>query len=237
MTSTATARHSAAMWTSLAVTCSQRSQVLRLTVINAPDVSKNNMDIEKRYGRRSPSSTPYFDCRVTTRRRKVKSAAIFAAFALYAAFLLKLLLFSRVPGSERSINLVPFASIAAYASSHAPGAARTGFANIVGNILIFISLGFYASWLRHRATTARIMLIVASISVAVEVLQGILGVGASDIDDVMLNSVGGFIGILALTLLTATLRTQSRVRSAVAALSLLAIPVWCYLLVVIRLHM
>lgn len=123
------------------------------------------------------------------------------------------------------------------ASPHGTREGRIGFANVVGNILIFIPLGVYASWLRHRVATWAIMLTVASISVAVEIIQGILGVGASDIDDVMLNCLGGLIGILALTLLSAILRQQSRVRSAIAALSLLAMPVWCYLLIVIRLHL
>ncbi len=56
--------------------------------------------------------------RLTTKRAKAETVATFAVFALYAAFLLKLLLFSRAPGSERSIILIPFATIAGYVSSH-----------------------------------------------------------------------------------------------------------------------
>ena len=160
-----------------------------------------------------------------------------AVFALYAAFLLKLLLFSRAPGSERSINLVPFASIGQYAFSHSSGTARTAFANVVGNVLIFIPLGVYASWLRHRAAAWPTMLTVASVSVAVEILQGAFAVGASDIDDVILNCVGGLIGILAFRLLCAIMRERSRVRSAMAVVSLLTMPVWCFFLFLIRLHM
>ena len=132
-----------------------------------------------------PAPTPVADdvpsWRPTTKRGKAETVAIFAVFALCGAFLLKLLLFSRAPGAERSINLVPFASIAAYASSHARGAGGTAFANVVRirNILIFIALGAYASWLRHRAAARATMLTVASLSVAVEIIQGVLGVGAS----------------------------------------------------------
>ncbi|MBT8163570.1 MULTISPECIES: VanZ family protein [Arthrobacter] len=128
--------------------------------------------------------------RLSSKRAKAETVAIVAVFALYAAFLLKLLLFSRAPGSERSINLVPFASIADYALSHSPGSGRMAFANVVGNILIFIPLGVYASWLRQRAAAWRTMLAVASVSVAVEIVQGVFAVGASDIDDVILNCVG-----------------------------------------------
>ncbi|TDF93641.1 MULTISPECIES: VanZ family protein [Arthrobacter] len=175
--------------------------------------------------------------RPATKRAKAETVAIVAVFALYAAFLLRLLLFSRAPGSERSINLIPFASIAEYAFSHSPGTARVAFANVVGNILIFIPLGAYASWLRHRAAAWLTMLTVASVSVAVEIIQGVFAVGASDIDDVILNSVGGLIGMLVFRLLSAILRKPSRVRTAMAGLSLLSMPVWCYFLFIIRLHM
>ena len=172
-----------------------------------------------------------------TKRGEAETVAIFSAFALYAAFLLKLLLFSRAPGSERSVNLIPFASIADYAFSHSPGTGRVAFANVVGNILVFIPLGVYASWLRHRAPAWLAMLTVASVSVAVEIIQGVFAVGAADIDDVILNSVGGLIGMLAIWLLSATLRERSRMRTALALLSLLSLPVWCYFLFIIRLHM
>jgi glycopeptide antibiotics resistance protein len=175
--------------------------------------------------------------RLSTKRAKAEAVAIVAVFALYAAFLLKLLLFSRTPGSERSINLIPFASIAEYAFSHSPGAGKVAFANVVGNILVFIPLGVYASWLRHRAAAWLTMLTVASVSVAVEIIQGVLAVGASDIDDVILNCVGGLIGMLAFWLLAAILRERSRMRAAMAVLSLLSVPVWCYFLFIIRLHM
>lgn len=171
----------------------------------------------------------------TTKRAKAETVAIFAVFALYVAFLLRLLLFSRAPGSERSINLIPFASIAEYVSSHSSGIGRVAFANVVGNILIFIPLGAYLSWLRHRAAVWPTVLTVAAVSVAVEIIQGVFAVGASDIDDVILNCVGGIIGIFTFRLLSVMLREL--VRTGMAVLSLLSLPVWCYFLFVVRLHM
>jgi glycopeptide antibiotics resistance protein len=175
--------------------------------------------------------------RLTTRRGKAETVVILVVFALYAAFLLKLLLLSRAPGSERSINLVPFATIADYASSHSSGTGRTAFANVLGNILVFIPLGAYASWLRHRASAWATMLTVAAVSVAVEIIQGVFALGASDIDDVILNCVGGLIGVLAFRLLSAIMRERSLIRSAMAVLSLLTLPVWCFFLFIVRLHM
>jgi glycopeptide antibiotics resistance protein len=187
-----------------------------------------------------PTPTPVADhvpsWRLTTKRGKAETVAILAVFALYGAFLLKLLLFSRAPGSERSISLVPFASIAD-AFSHSSGTGRMAFANVVGNVLIFIPLGLYASWLRHRVASWPTMLTVASVSVAAEIIQGVIAVGVSDIDDVILNCVGGLIGILTFRLLSAVMRERSLVRSAMAVLSLLTIPLWFYFLFIVRLRM
>jgi glycopeptide antibiotics resistance protein len=175
--------------------------------------------------------------RFATKRAKAETVAIFAVFALYAAFLLRLLLFSRAPGSERSINLIPFASIAEFVFSRSSGTGRVAFANVVGNVLIFIPLGVYVSWFRRRAAIWPAMLMIASVSVAVEIIQGVIAVGASDIDDVILNCVGGIIGILIFRLLSAILREPSPVRTGMAVLSLLSLPVWCYFLFVVRLHL
>ncbi|MFE4950855.1 VanZ family protein [Leifsonia sp. NPDC056665] len=103
-----------------------------------------------------------------TTRAKVESAVIWAAFALYLVFLAKLLLFSRVPGSERSVNLIPFASIADYLGGPA-GVRRFAFANLAGNVLAFVPLGAYLTFLRRTARSWSNLLIVASVSVAVEI--------------------------------------------------------------------
>jgi len=170
-------------------------------------------------------------------RAKVETAVIWAVFALYAAFLLKLLLFSRAPGSERSINLIPFATIAEYAFSGSSATTRFAFGNVAGNILVFVPLGAYLCFFRRRAKVAGNLLIVAIVSVAVEVVQGVFGLGASDIDDVILNCLGGLIGIMAFVALRAILRDRRRVRTAMAVLSVIAVPVFSYVLFVIRLRM
>ncbi|MDL9980976.1 VanZ family protein [Microbacterium sp. ASV49] len=174
--------------------------------------------------------------RLLTTRAKVETVVIWVVFALYVAFLLKLLLLSRTPGSERSINLIPFASVADYLFSGSAGTRRFAFGNIAGNVLLFIPLGAYLSLLT-RMTIAKTMLVIASVSVAVEIIQGLFALGASDIDDVILNCLGGLLGILLFVVLRAVLRGRSRARTAIAVLSVLALPVLYYFLFVIRLRM
>lgn len=173
---------------------------------------------------------------VMTTRARVQRVVIVVVFALYVVFALKLLLFSRAPGSERSINLVPFATISQYLVSGPSGVRRFAFGNVAGNVLLFVPLGAYASVLT-RWTAARAMLVVASASVAVEIVQGVFALGASDIDDVILNCLGGFVGILLVLLARVVLKDSGRVRAVVAAASVVALPVLCFLLFVVRLRM
>ena len=192
------------------------------------------LDRSGRYGPVVPSQ-PLTQSPPSSTRAKVESAVIWVAFALYLVFLAKLLLFSRVPGSERSLNLIPFASIGNYLGGPA-GVRRFAFANLAGNILAFVPLGAYLTFLRRRARSWTNLLIVAAVSVAVEILQWVLAVGASDIDDVILNVVGGLIGVLAVVGLRRALRFEV-VRTVIAFASVVAVPVLVFLGFVVRLRM
>ena len=89
-----------------------------------------------------------------TTRARLETVVICTAVVLYVVFALKLLLFSRPPGSERSLNLVPFASISHYLFSDSSDVRRFAFGNIAGNVLLFIPLGAYLSVLT-KSTVAR----------------------------------------------------------------------------------
>lgn len=172
-----------------------------------------------------------------TTRAKVETVVIAIGGALYVAFLSKLLLLSRPPGSERSVNLVPFASIASFAFGSSPSGRRFAFANVVGNIVLFAPLGGYLMVLSKRRSVLRSMLVVASVSVAVELVQGILALGTSDIDDVMLNCAGGLLGTLATAFVMRRAPDRDGPRTVLAVLSVLGIPVLLWLLTAVRLRL
>jgi len=173
---------------------------------------------------------------MTTMRERLETVVIGAVFALYVVFALKLLLFSRPAGSERSFNLIPFATISHYVFGGSTGVRRFAFANLAGNVLLFIPLGAYVS-MRARSTVPRAMLTVALTSMTVEILQGVFALGASDIDDVILNCLGGFIGVQLFLLLGVIMRDRDRVRTVVAVLSLVELPVLSYVLFAVRLRL
>lgn len=91
-----------------------------------------------------------------------------------------------------SVNLVPFRQIAEY------GGMSSGFEvmNLLGNILMFSPVGFFAVWLwRQRRPLLAGMLWTMAFSVLVEFVQ-LFSMRGTDIDDVILNTAGGFIGAL-----------------------------------------
>lgn len=56
-------------------------------------------------------------------------------------------------------------------------------------------------------------------SLSVEVIQWILRVGVTDIDDIILNCLGGILGLIAYRILLAWLRNEYRVRVFTAIFS------------------
>ena len=171
--------------------------------------------------------------RELTTRAKIETIVVWAVFALYVAFLLKLLLLSRPTDAERSINLIPFASILDYAL----GASRLAFGNVVGNILAFLPLGACLPLLRSSPRIAPNLLVVIGVSVAVEIVQGVFALGASDIDDVILNSTGGLVGIFCFRMLRVVARDRARTRTIMAVLAVIVSPVLAWLMFAVRLRL
>ena len=168
---------------------------------------------------------------------KTGTVVTWVVFVLYLVFLFKLLLFSRAPGSERSVNLVPFATISDYLSSSSAGVRRFAIGNVLGNVVVFVPLGAFLPLLRRRIGTRTNLLVVIGTSVAVEIVQGVFGLGAADIDDVILNTLGGLVGIVLIPLARVLLQRWSRLVASMAVLSLMAVPVLLYLLFAITLRM
>ncbi len=81
------------------------------------------------------------------------------------------------------------------------------------------------------------MLLVFFVSLLTEVIQGCFGIGAADIDDVILNCLGGFVGILLYKLLYLIVRDQKKVRSVIAILSaFIGLPVLFYFMFIIKMR-
>lgn len=103
-----------------------------------------------------------------------------------------LLLFELLTGTENSLgsgfNIVPFQEIFRYEIG-----SRKFIYNVLGNILIFVPFGYFISRAIEPRGVATIIIDSVLTSLTVELVQ--LNIGRSfDIDDIMLNMVGGIVG-------------------------------------------
>ncbi|WP_246303002.1 VanZ family protein [Paenibacillus plantarum] len=134
------------------------------------------------------------------KRERIKTIFLYVVFIGYIVFLIKLLFLSRMSLLElfnsqrtihRSINLIPFYSIKEYVLGGSATIRRFAFSNVVGNIIIFIPLGTYLSLFKKDKRVKANLLFICFVSLSVEIAQGLLGIGTSDVDDIILNGLGG----------------------------------------------
>lgn len=111
-----------------------------------------------------------------------------------------LVLFQLVTDQDISIghpNLIPFREILRY------DVGTTGFyKQVIGNILLFIPLGYFITSYCKLKGLGSIVIISAFCSTTIEIVQHFIG-RSFDVDDIILNTVGGMIGFLLYTGLVA----------------------------------
>lgn len=95
------------------------------------------------------------------------------------------------------INLVPFKEMFRYEFG-----SYKFIKNIVGNILLFIPYGFFSSYYLNNKKIGTNVILCLIASSSIEIIQYYIG-RVFDIDDIMLNVFGGFIGCLLYVAMTA----------------------------------
>ncbi|MDT4967274.1 MAG: hypothetical protein QOJ64_2011 [Acidobacteriota bacterium] len=144
----------------------------------------------------------------------MKRELLLGSFFLYALVVMSVTIvplrmsMSRVPGSS-DINVVPVIKSLKCMFAHRAGRqdpmVRLCVQNIVGNILLFLPLGGLLPLVsKNFRSLKKVMLVALISSVGIEVAQllfGLLGsVRSSDIDDVLLNTMGAFLGFIVYTM-------------------------------------
>lgn len=140
---------------------------------------------------------------------KTYSRIIVLFFVLNATFLIWAILWKcGLPfvgdGTQRVINLTPFSG-------------NTGW-EMQFNVLLFVPFGFLLSAIMIKKLPLQILAVVST-SILLEIAQYILAVGRSDITDILLNTLGGAIGIVAYYLLAKLFGKYSSIAVMVACVS------------------
>ncbi|OPG99714.1 hypothetical protein B2I21_01610 [Chryseobacterium mucoviscidosis] len=138
--------------------------------------------------------------------------ALVACMAVLYMLIMGNLLFvnGRTPGVNYQYNLVPLETIKPLLFERDRYHTEAWVKNLFGNIVLFIPLGIWIPWLFRRCRkfwpfTGGVVLLLF----AVEVTQLFTRLGSFDVDDIMLNTVGAWIGYLGFVLF---LYSQGRTR-------------------------
>ncbi len=150
-------------------------------------------------------------------------------FAVYLVALTWIILFKlTIPENistlsrERVLNIIPFYDIIA-------GEYFDTF-DMVANIIVFIPFGIYTAVMlkelpiKHQASTALFL------SIAYESIQFIFAIGVADITDVMMNTLGAYIGIVIYRYITSRLISDMKARRFVTICSAVSVLPLCTVL-------
>lgn len=125
-----------------------------------------------------------------------------ALFIVYMAVLFYLVFMADAYGRTnqeilryQNMNFKPFRTIVRYTSAWGAVEPMVIITNIYGNILAFLPFGLLGPLVLRRLRKFRAVFFYSFLlSLIIELVQGYLGVGVMDVDDLILNVLGGVIG-------------------------------------------
>lgn len=134
-------------------------------------------------------------------RRRLRIVA-WISFVGYLILLAYFLFFAEVMGrtfSERSYhyNLVPLKEIRRFITYRETLGNMAVFLNLAGNVIAFIPFGLFLPLLARKYRNFwHVVVLSFDFSLLVEIIQLISKVGSFDVDDILLNTIGGAIGFI-----------------------------------------
>lgn len=122
-------------------------------------------------------------------------------FVLYIFFLIYFLIFTEWYGREGTsqtyrYNLVLFKEIKRFWYYRDQVGWYAMFTNIFGNVIVFLPFGYFLPMASKYRSFLETIFYSFALSFGVESVQLILKVGCFDVDDLLLNTIGGMIGYI-----------------------------------------
>lgn len=133
--------------------------------------------------------------------RRIIHVFSWIAFVIYLVMMVYFLFFceqlGRTPSDTYHYNLKPFTEITRYLN-HVNEIGYFGVAlNLFGNVVCFMPLGFVLPILSNRKWgLIRITIISFLASLVIEITQLVTKLGSCDVDDIIMNTLGGFFGYI-----------------------------------------
>jgi len=137
---------------------------------------------------------------------KIVTILLYLLLTIYLLLMCYLLFFGYYRQGIRveDYNLTPFETINMYIVYMDYFSFHIWFINLFGNIIAFMPLGFLLPLLSDRWKGAiRITILSFFVSLSAETIQLTFHVGRFDVDDMILNTIGGLLGYIMLQILQA----------------------------------
>lgn len=165
--------------------------------------------------------------------KKFLSITYWAILFFYIFLLADTVFISR--DSIRSVNLIPFESIKNFILvDNGIGGTRIIDMNIWGNILMFIPSGIYLILHNASKSITKNLFYIFLLSLFIEVVQYIFALGATDVDDIILNLAGGFIGLIIYKIAERIFKDDIKIKNAISLLSLLiGLPIFVLFIILV----
>jgi glycopeptide antibiotics resistance protein len=126
---------------------------------------------------------------------------------------------------DRRANLIPFSEPSIFTSE-----------NIL-NVLIFVPLGIYVIILFEGWTFGKKLLFFFLISLLIEGLQYVLGIGAFDVTDLITNTLGGVIGLLIFRAIASVFGNSAKAQKLVNVIAAIGTASMLLLLLLLKMNM
>ncbi|HAK43996.1 MAG TPA: hypothetical protein DCM59_16530 [Clostridium sp.] len=159
-------------------------------------------------------------------KKKIINILFILGFLFYIIFILWNIVFKYVSPLEllssnrycsRTLNLIPFYDI--FNGNY-------NRLDIFGNIILFIPLGIYINMFGKNSKVSKSIYKIIIISLIFEVSQYVFGIGASDITDIITNTIGGVIGIVIYMAIKKIFKDDNKVKTFITICSMVVmIPV------------
>lgn len=170
-------------------------------------------------------------------KKKIVNMALGVIFVGYIIVMSKILFFKYIPLTDvfnsdreviRSVNLIPFHTINRYYTNFSNSS--IALLNVIGNILIFIPLGIYLKIFKKDINFIKCVIIAFLTSLCVEILQFGFGIGITDVDDIILNTLGGAIGFIIYKILFTIFKDDEKVKLSVVIVTFCVVVVYVALM-------
>lgn len=136
------------------------------------------------------------------KNKRFRRTLKWTVFIVYIAALVYFMFFAEILGrtdvsTTYRYNLIPFKEIKRFIYYFRQLGVMAVLTNIAGNVVAFMPFGFCLPLIaEHRIKFFSCMLYTFGLSLGIELIQLVSKVGSFDVDDLMLNTLGGVLGYI-----------------------------------------